>query len=156
MLAKNVTREILESAASKVGVSLDITSLNQKGTRHRVKVNSLPTEGNYRTATAKDGTTYPVRFKDERGDAPYQRESVGYGLAGRRVSAVCWHGFRDLFRAVFAQVPEAVFATAVDTWRGSEDFEQRFPASGHRNIGPQIAPVMMADACRCPDRGIAA
>jgi hypothetical protein len=71
------------------------------------------------------------------------------------VSAVCWHGFRDFFRAVFAQVPEAVFQTAVDTWRGSEDFEARFPASGHRNIGPQIAPVMMADACRCPDRGIA-
>jgi hypothetical protein len=153
MIARNVTREVLESAARKVGVSLDVTTLNQKGTRHRVKVNSAPTPENYRTATSKDGRTYQVRFKDERGDAPYQRESVGYSSAGRRVSAVCWHGFAAFFRAVYAQVPEAVFQTAIDTWKGSEDFEARFPASGHRNIGPPIAPVRMADACRCPESG---
>jgi len=155
MIATNVSREILESAAQKVGVSLDVTTLNQKGTRHRVKVNSAPTDVNYRIATAKDGRTYPVRYSDERGDAPYQRESVGYSSAGRRVSAVCWHGFRDFFRAVYAENPGATFRTAVDTWKNAEDFEARFPASGQRNIGPRIAPVSMADACRCPDRGYA-
>lgn len=155
MIATNVTREILESAAQKVGVSLDVTTLNQKGTRHRVKVNSAPTPANYRTATARDGRTYQVRFADERGDAPWQRESVGYGSAGRRVNAVCWHGFRELFRAVFAETPDAIFRTAVDTWRGSKDFEARFAESGNRNIGPRIAPVRMVDACRCSDRGIA-
>ena len=155
MIASNVTHEILESAAKKVGVALVVTTMNQKGTRHRVKVNSAPTDANYRMATARDGRTYQVRFADERGDAPYQRESVGYGSAGRRVSAVCWHGFRDFFRAVYAETPGATFRTAVDTWKNTEDFEARFPASGHRNIGPRIAPVMMADACRCPDRGYA-
>jgi hypothetical protein len=153
MIASKVTREVLEVAAATVGVSVDITTLNQRGTRHRVKVNSAPTAANYRTATARDGITYRVRYQDERGDAPYQRESVGYGSAGRRVHAVCWHGWRDYFRAVYQTTPDATFRTVVDTWRGSQDFEARFAASGRKNIGPPIAPVAMADACRCPDRG---
>lgn len=155
MIASHVTRATLESAAEKIGVAVDITTLNTAGTRHRVKVNSAPTESNYRIATARDGRTYQVRYRDERGDAPYQRESVGYSHAGYRTHAVCWHGFRDFFRAVYASTPCATFRTSVDTWRNAEDFEARFPASGHRNIGPPIAPVPMADACRCPDRGYA-
>lgn len=155
MIASKVTRDVIESAAQKIGVAVEITTLNAKGTRHRVKVNSLPTAANYRTATSRSGETYQVRYQDERGDAPYQRESVGYGSAGRRTHAVCWHGFRDFFRAVYAETPGAIFRTSLDTWKGSEDFEARFPASGHRNIGPPIAPVPMADACRCSDRGYA-
>lgn len=155
MIASRVTRDTLEIAAKEIGVSLDVTTLNAAGTRHRVKVNPLVPDACYRTATSRDGRTYPVRYADERGDAPYQRESVGYGSAGRRIPAVCWHGFRDFFRAVYAMTPEAVFTTSVDTWRGVEDFEARFAVSGHRNIGPRIAPVPMADACRCPDRGYA-
>jgi hypothetical protein len=51
--------------------------------------------------------------------------------------------------------PDAVFRTAVATWRGREDFEKRFAGTGNLNIGPPIAPVRMADACRCPERGYA-
>jgi hypothetical protein len=93
------------------------------------------------------------RWKDERGDSPFQRESVGYGSASRRVHAVCWHGFRDFFRAVYRREPGAVFRTAVATWRGSDDFEARYRASGHKNVGSQAVPVAMAEACRCPDSG---
>ena len=98
------------------------------------------------------------RWKDERGDGPYQRESIGFHTGGRRVrvSAVCWHGFRDFFRAVYRREPGAVFRTSVDTWHGSEDFESRYRESGHRNIGSQAAPVTMASACRCPERDRAA
>lgn len=155
MIAKGVSLSILEDAAQKVGVALDVTPLNSRGDRFRVKVNSAPTDANYRTATAKDGRTYPVRYADERGDAPYQRESASMFSGGRRVSAVCWHGFRDFFRAVYASTPGVVFVTGLDTWRGSEDFEKRFPESGHKNIGSQMAPVSIVDACRCPDRGMA-
>jgi len=155
MIASKVSREVLESAASKVGVVAEVRSLNAKGTRHNVKLYPLVSDDCYRTATAKDGTEYPVRRKDKQGDAKYQRESVGYSSAGRRIHAVCWHGFRDYFRAVYEQDSAVTFRTAVDTWKNAEDFELRFAASGHRNIGPAIAPVMMADACRCPDRGYA-
>ncbi len=144
MLASNVSRVTLEYAARAVGVRADISPV---GRRFRVKLRPVVTPD----MLAPSGR----RYRDERGDARYQREVVGYGSAGRRVSAVCWHGFRDFFRAVFAQESDAVFRTALDTWRGAEDFEKRFAESGHKNIGPRIAPVCIAEACRCPDRGIA-
>jgi hypothetical protein len=72
---------------------------------------------------------------------------------GRRVHAVCWHGFRDFFRAVYLREPNARFATAYDTWKGSEDFEARFLETGYRNIGSQMCPVSAAEACRCPESG---
>lgn len=147
MYASKVTRETLEHAAYNVGVRADIDTLNSAGTRHRVKL--------YPDVPARCYTPRGRRRKGENGDAPYQRESVGWGTAGRRVHAVCWHGFRDYFRAVFEKEPDAIFRTSLDTWRGSADFEARFPASGHKNIGPPIAPIPMADACRCPDRGYA-
>lgn len=147
MQASNVTRDILARAATSIGVRAEIDTLNAKGTRHRVKLFPLVPDSAF-TASGR-------RHKDERGDAPYQRESVSFYSGGRRVNAVCWHGFRDYFRAVFTEAPDTVFRTTVDTWRGSEDFESRYRESGHRNIGAPIAPVPMCEACRCPDSGLA-
>ena len=156
MIASHVTRDVLEAAASQVGVRLDVTTINRTGTRHRVKVNSQPTDACYRVAVPRDGAPpYRVRYADERGDAPWQRLSVGYGTAGRRVFAVCWHGFAAFFRAVYVQCPDATFRTAVDTWRNRDDFYARFQQTAYRNIGPRIQPVRMAAACRCPWSGYA-
>lgn len=145
MIASNVTRETLEAAAAEVGVSISVGALSGSGRRHGVRL--------YPSVPADCYTPSGRRKRGERGDAPYQRESVGYGTAGRRVHAVCWHGFRDFFRAVFRREPEARFYTALDTWRGSADFEARFRASGFRNVGPPIAPGSVASACRCPEAG---
>ena len=134
MIASHVTHETLEHAAQLTGVRADITSLSTK--RHRVKL------------YPDNDTTFHVG----NGNAKYQRESP----SGRKVHAVCWHGFRDYFRAVYREAPSAVFSTALDTWRGSSDFEARFPASGHKNIGSTFQPCRIVDACRCPDRGHAA
>ena len=146
MQASNVSQSTLEAAAAEVGVSLDMTCLNLKGTRHRVKVSPLVPDECY----TKSGR----RRAGDKGNAPYQRESAGYSC-GRRVHAVCWHGFRDFFRAVYAIEPDAVFRTALDTWKGSEDFEDRFAASGRRNIGSPVYPFYPADACRCDESGYA-
>jgi hypothetical protein len=143
MIACHVPREILENAASKVGVVAEIRPI---GRRFNVKL--------FPMVTADMLTPSGRRRAGDQGDAKYQRESVGMS-AGRRVNAVCWHGFRDYFRAVFAETPDAIFRTAVAVWNGSEDFEARFPETGHRNIGSQAFPQMMADACRCPERGYA-
>ncbi len=135
MIAKDITRETLEVAAAEIGVTIQTTTLNQKGTRHRVKVN-------------------PGSWKDaDTGDRKYQRESAGYNGGSRRVAAVCWHGFRDYFRACFEREPNAVFRTAMDTWDGSEDFEERYRESGHRNIGSAYFPTGACEACRCPESG---
>jgi hypothetical protein len=149
MLASKVTREALESAAAECGVRVEISTLSGSGLRHRVKVlPKVPAEAYTPSGRRKRGT---------RGDAPYQRTSAAVMFReGARVHAVCWHGFRDFFRAVYRREPGAIFRTALDTWRGAEDFEARFRASGHRNIGAPIAPVCAAEACRCGEEGLAA
>lgn len=136
MIAKGITEQQLMMAASDVGVSIVVTPLNLKGTRHRVKVN----------LSGK---------KDEDGNYRWQRVSASQFANERRVHAVCWHGFRDYFRACFDRAPDAEFRTALDYWNGSDDFEERYRASGHQNVGSQFAPTYAAECCRCPERGLA-
>ncbi len=151
MLASNVSLATLEYAAHAVGVRADISPVSGSGRRFRVKL--------YPAVTPDMLSPSGRRYRGARGDARYQREAVGCDIEGRRVChrihAVCWHGFRDFFRAVFAQESDAVFRTALDTWRGVEDFEKRFAATGYQTIGPHIASAAIASACRCPDKGIA-
>lgn len=145
MIASGITAAQLQSAAASVGVALDVRTLNEKGTRHRVKVNPI--------VPSSARTPAGARKRGDKGNAPYQRVSPSMFNSGRRVHAVCWHGFRDFFRACFKLAPAATFRTAMDTWRGAEDFEARFAQSGHRNIGSQMAPMTAAEACACPDSG---
>ena len=152
MIASRVSRDVLEQAAQAVGVRADIAS--HSATRHRVKLYPVVRDEQMRPPRFV-GIENPRmrRWTGARGDSKYQRESVGYGTAGRRVHAVCWHGFRDYFREVYMTTPEAWFRTSVAMWRGAADFEARFRVSGYRNIGPPVAPVMMASACRCLEAG---
>lgn len=142
MIARKVSREILESAAEKIGV---FAVIRPKGRGFNVKL--------FPRVTSDMLTPSGRRRRDDMGDAPYQRESVGYGSAGRRVNAVCWHGFAAFFKAIYAETPDATFRTALATYKGSADFEARHPETGHRNIGSQAFPCAMVDACRCSDRG---
>lgn len=141
MIASNVSREALERAARDVGVRAEITPANARGDRFRVKLYPLVPSEAY--------TPAGHRRKGERGNARWQRTSASYFSRGRRVHAVCWHGFRAFFRAVYACEPEAVFRTACATYKGAEQFERVHPETGDRNIGPQIAPIRMQDACEC-------
>jgi hypothetical protein len=145
MIASNVSLQTLVDAAADIGVEIEASALSASGRRFRVKVS--PKVG------AEQRTESGRRKRGENGDSAYQR--VSWDGAERRVHAVCWHGFRDFFRAVFSVEPEARFYTAYDKWLGSEDFEARFRFSGHKNIGSMFSPMLAADACRCPDRGYA-
>ena len=144
MIASHVTRETLELAAREVGVVLDMDAMSASGRRFRVKVNP----GARWPILGPRGGKRGMRHK-------YQRISASYFNQGRRVWAVCWHGFRDFFRAVYDREPGAIFRTALDTWKGSEDFEARFPTSGHKDIGAPIAPIAWCEACECGEEGLA-
>jgi hypothetical protein len=148
MVASNIRIETLTRAAEEIGVEIEVDPLSGSGKRFRVKIRpKVPAE-----AYTPGGR----RRKGEKGDAPYQRTSAAVMFReNRRVHAVCWHGFRDFFRACFAVEPEARFYTALDKWKGSADFEARYRESGCRNIGVPIAPVFAAEACRCGEEGYA-
>lgn len=161
MQASKVSRQTLEDAAAEIGVTVEIITVNAAGTRHRVKLYPLTTPDLYRPACKwhRDQDCASEcrcrRKRGEAGDSKYQRtSSMVMFREGRRVHAVCWHGFRDFFRAVYRREPDAVFRTAMATYRGSEGFEATFPETGHRNIGSQMAPVCAAEACRCPEAGM--
>jgi hypothetical protein len=138
MTATGITEEQLYEAARQAKVELDITPLSSSGLRHRVKVNP-------HSEWFAHNTEYPR-------DSPWQRISA---QTGRKVHAVCWHGFRNFFRECFKLAPNAVFRTALATWRGSADFEARYRASGHRNVGSQMYPICAAENCRCGEEGMA-
>jgi hypothetical protein len=85
---------------------------------------------------------------------PFQRRSTWKTRAGGdpgRVAAVCWHGHRDVFRALYAALPQDVtlrITTGLAVYRDAAHFEATFPDSD-RNIGSQMRPCMASKACFC-------
>lgn len=132
MIASNVSEATIRNAASDVGVRVEMTQLSSTGRRWRVKV-------------------YPSGKRNEAGNYRWQRRSANGFTPERRVHAVCWHGFRDFFRACYKREENARFYTALDKWLGSDDFEARFEASGYRNIGSLAYPCSAEEACFCHD-----
>ena len=72
---------------------------------------------------------------------------------GRRVNAVCWHGFRDFFRALFAVTPDAIAKTALATYDGADGFEATYPTTAFVNVGSHYCPAYACDMCECEDAG---
>ncbi len=146
MYARKVTKETLTAAAAAVGVDLDMDPKNQAGTSWRVKVNlRVPPEAYTPSGRRKTGKN-EVKVR-------YQRLSASSFSPNRRVNAVCWHGFRDFFRAVYAIEPEAIFRTAIAKYEGSDAFECTFPLTAHKNIGSRFRPVAADEACECWEDG---
>jgi len=132
MIARNVKLETLEGAARKVGVKLDV---EPKGRGFRVKV--------YPSDSSAEREHYRAKRYACRTQAGEPRM--------KRVYAVCWHGFRDFFRAVYAKEPKAIFRTAMATYNGRDDFRRNFEATGDRNIGSMMIPLSARDGCACEE-----
>jgi hypothetical protein len=69
--------------------------------------------------------------------------------SGRRIAACCWHGHRDVMKAVFAINPDARIKTALADYRGLDDFDAKYEDTGRTNIGSQMEPMDIEDACNC-------
>lgn len=123
MIAKNVTRQDLQTAAKNVDVRIE--NYRPVGRRHQ----------------------FVLRLNSSHA---WQR----YSHTGRRVAAVCWHGHRDFFRALFLLAPLAVVTTCRNgkTRYDSETFEDVFPETGNGNIGSMFEPCAYRDACKCEER----
>lgn len=103
----------------------------------------------------------PQRDEDyhrEHGHYRYQRRSAGMFHTERRIHALCWHGYRKLFRRIFELCPDAQIITALARRCGiksgkytASTFEADFPATGLLNIGCQAMPVQAREACFCSD-----
>lgn len=71
---------------------------------------------------------------------------------GRRISACCWHVFRDFMREIFRRAPDAEIRTFV-TYKGSKDFEARHRYEGDPQVTSDYAGGHhFSDCCNCADR----
>lgn len=99
----------------------------------------------HQDAHALSGNRFRGRLgvKDSRG--PGARRS----WSGRRMPATCWHGYRDVLRAVFTEYPEATVRTSMATYRGMAGFLADYPATADANVGSIMEPVTMPELCEC-------
>ena len=103
------------------------------------QVQSMGRRGNqYRVKLTVDST------KD--GERLYR---LSPGGRGRKMHALCWHGFRAVMREWFRLCPDARIYTAMATYKGSDDFEMHHDITGNANIGSQFFPMKVRDACDC-------
>jgi len=124
----NTTRGAIIDAATECGCRADVEHLN-------------PSRG--------EGDTFRVKLYPDGTD---QRKLNPY--TGRRANAVCWHGFRDFYRALFELSPGARVRSALAHFNGPAHFEATYQETGSRNVGSMMYPYTMAEACDCPDAGL--
>ena len=141
MYASKVTRDVLEAAASVCGVRAEIDAVGR-----RFKVRLFPAERTILYSEGPKGGRRKYR-------ARYHRRRLGFpqGTGEGTCHAICWHGFRDYFRAVYKRAPEASFRTALATYKDRDHFEATFGPTGYRNIGSKMYPVQIREACFCSD-----
>ena len=82
----------------------------------------------------------------------YQRTGFMYSENLKRynkVSAICWHGFRDFMIAMYELDSNLRFVTAPVTYNNKDDFYIKFPDTAYKNIGSLMNPINFGDACLC-------
>lgn len=73
----------------------------------------------------------------------------------RKAWAVCWHGHWHFMREIYRLDRNACFITSrigKFNYDGLDEFLENADASGDANVGSQIYPMDMRDACHCEGR----
>jgi hypothetical protein len=67
--------------------------------------------------------------------------------SGRHGRWLCWHGFRDVFRAVYDINEDAVIRSAKAVYKGRDGFEAVYPTTADQNVGSLFQPAYMPEMC---------
>jgi hypothetical protein len=113
MLIRNVYEHEIRNAADYVG--LRIVDYREEAGGYAFRFKLRPNDDRYRTFTPRGG----------------------------RRNAVCWHGYRDFFAALFAQNRYAVVRSALASYDGINDFRRKI----QRNIAASLE-----ERCNCNGR----
>lgn len=146
MIITGVTREQFDQAVEKANIFYDGNLRAFYGRQFS------PTRFSARVVLVATGYGLYGR-KDTSRLAPGQRRSsMAYGTTGgRRINAVCWHGYRDVLIELFNIEPDVKVYTAMAKYRGRDEFYREFPKTGERNVGSVMYPVTMPETCDCAD-----
>src|SRR4029453_13777988 len=67
--------------------------------------------------------------------------------SGRHGKYLCWHGFRDGYRACFAVNPDARIKSGVAVYKGPQHFEDTYESTADQNVGSIVSPAYMPELC---------
>lgn len=68
---------------------------------------------------------------------------------GRRLTAACWHAYRDVMLGIFEVNPNARVYTAMAKYVGLDGFQANYPRTADQNIGSMMTPAYMPELCEC-------
>jgi len=128
----NLGADALERIARKVGVRA--VNMRRDGRANRFTLRTVGARPRYRRLSQS------IRNKDGK------RRTVP--------GAVCWHGHRDFFMAVFADDPGARIQTAMADYKGIQEFYAAYPETAGRGGGTSYYGVRMtpySQACACDE-----
>lgn len=163
MYVWNASETDIRAAAEASGVAIfsdwSGNGITRTGKTERSSLHFRLALGNERQ---EDG--YVERDRDEHGRLIGKRQlhpmmwhrrtaSYAWGNSERRVAAVCWHGHYAFMRYLLALRPDARIRTSIGDYRGLAGFLRDAPETAWRNIGSQMYPLTMAEACFCHDYG---
>ncbi len=81
------------------------------------------------------------------------RDTSGKGsrraASGRKTMSLCWHGHRDLYRAIFSMNESARIKTMLANYKGKENFEETYPETKNINVGSVFMPAYANELCDC-------
>lgn len=127
MIVSGVTAQDIRDVVAKLNatdydgnvVIERLGTLNQKDTRHTLKL----------------------------GTADSRKHGSRRAGSGRHGKWLCWHGFRDVVRAIMAVNPDAKVRSAAAVYNGRNGFESVYPSTAGVNVGSMAQPAYMPELC---------
>lgn len=111
------------------------------------KLNAGEYNGNIVVENAESLNGSGTRISVKLGTADSRAHGSRRASSGRHGKWLCWHGFRDVFRAVMAVNPTAVVRSGIAVYKGAEGFESTYPDTAYKNVGSMVDPSYMPELC---------
>lgn len=111
------------------------------------KLNAGDYDGNINVEGCEALSSTGTRISVKLGTLDSRKHGSRRAWSGRHGKWLCWHGFRDVFRAVMAVNPDARIKTGKTIYKGRQHFEDTYENTADINVGSMIQPAFMPDMC---------
>lgn len=124
-----------------------ITGLTQSQIADAVSVANKSYAGNIVIERLEATSGSGIRHNLKLGVANSRVAGARRSGSGRHGKWLCWHGFRDVIRAMMVTNPDTVVRSSQAVYRGSDDFENVYPDTAYVNVGSLFQPSYLAENC---------
>jgi len=94
-------------------------------------------------------TQFRLSVKDCKGPGHKLGFTITKSGRRRRLSAACWHVFRDVIQGIYDTDTDAKVKTSIANYTNKENFMGWYEDTGNINIGSMMEPLYFKDACEC-------